>query len=802
MLTGLRLAFRQLRRNPGFTTIAVLNLALGIGANTAMFSVINAVLLRPLPFHRPNELFAVWQEYPKRAWPEANFSLPNFIDLKRDAATFAAAGAYALSSHTLTELGAEAQRLDSIRMTAGLLPTLGIRPVPGRNFSDEEDRPEAPRVALISHRLWQRRFHSDPAIVGRTIQLNDEWPVTIVGVLPREFRLGDERPDLCLPLRLNPREVGRGQRGLTVIARLNNQLDPKQLNARLAAVAAQLREADPWANAEVELNAKPLHARFVGEARSALLTLGGAVSCVLLIACANVANLLLARLLARRPEMNIRTALGAARGQLIRQLLSESLLLSLIGGAAGFMVGILGVRMAESFLLANLPQVPEVTLDPTVLIFTFVAAVLTGLIFGIAPALSASRVNMAMAREASSASTLGVTRTHLQHALIVAEVSIAFVLLTGAGLLLRSLGNLVRFDPGFDTSNMLVAHTVLAGNRYSDNNASRMATVREVTRRLEALPGVTAVTVGSSLPLNHDMDASGAAIHGRSFAPGETPFAHIRGVRHNYFETLKVPLIDGRAFSPSDHELGSKVAIINAAMARQYWPEGDALGKQIRPDALQTEEWLTIVGVAADFKNESLNHRPRPEIYYPYAQFPTRGLSLMVRCSVPPLKLAERLRKEIWTVDGSLAITDLRTMEQTKARSFRATTFQSTLLGSFAILALLMATTGIYGVLSFTVAQRSREIGIRIALGAGRNMIHAMVVQAGMRVVLLGIVIGLLASFILTRFISGLLFQTATMDAVTLMTTSLVLGGAALAACYLPSRRAARKNPMAILGTQ
>ncbi len=801
-MNDLKFALRQLLKNPGFTAVAVLTLALGIGANTAMFSVINAVLIRPLPFPNPERLVSVWQEYPKRAWPRANFSLPNFRDLRNDITLFADAGAYALSSHTLTS-GGEPRRLNTIRMSASMLPTLQVQPMLGRNFSEAEDRPDGERVALLSDRLWRAQFNGDPAIIGRSLRLNDEFSTIIIGVLSPGFRIGEESPELCLPLRLDPAEIGRGQRGLEVIARLNPGIGQPQMQTRLAAVAQQLRAADSWANAEVEVAAMPLQSYLVGEIRPALLMLGGAVVCVLLIACANVANLSLARALARQAEMTVRSAVGAGRWQIVRLLLAESLLLALLGGGAGLLLGQGVVSLAQKLLAARLPQAAEIALDPAVLAFTLVASLGCGILFGLAPALSAVRVNLgASLKEESKAATTGRGRFRLRSTLVAAEVSLAFVLLAGAGLLLRSMGKLNNFDAGFDPSKMLVAHTVLAGGRYTDNNPARVAAVRELAARLGSLPGVLAVTYGNSLPLNSDMDASGTAIEGRTFVASEAPFTHLRGVGGDYFQTLRVPLVEGRHLAESDNETGPKVAVINATMARQFWPEGGAVGKRLRPDGLDTQDWLTIVGVVADIKNESLTQRPRPEIYFPYVQYPTRGVSLMLRTGVPPLALAEALRREVWKVDGTLAITGLRTMEQAKSESFSATGFQSQLLGLFAGLALLLAATGIYSVLSYSVNQRSREIGIRMALGARATNVQVLILGGGMGTVLLGVAIGLAGALALTRFLRSMLFGVGVSDPTTLIATTAVLLVVALLACYLPARRAARISPMQALRSE
>jgi putative ABC transport system permease protein len=798
-MNDLRFALRALLKCPSFTAVAVLTLALGIGANTAMFSVINSVLIRPLPFPDAGRLVSVWQEYPKRAWPRANFSLPNFLDLRSDTNLFSDAGAYALSSHTLTGSG-EPRRLNSLRVSASLLPTLQVRPLLGRNFTEAEDHPDGERVVLLGERLWRGQFRANPSLIGSTIRLNDEWPVTVVGVLPAGFRIGEESPDLCLPLRLSPAEVGRGQRGLEVIARLNPAVGADRLKAGLAVIADHLRQADTWANADVRLNTAPLQAHVVGGVRKPLLLLGGAVACVLLIACANVANLSLARALARQPELTIRSAIGAGRGRIIRLLLTESLLIAALGGVAGLALGWTGIVLAEKTLASTLPQAADINLDPVVLVFTLVVSAGCGVLFGLMPALATSKVDLtASLKDDARNSTPGRARFRLRSALMIAEVSLAFVLLAGAGLLLRSLAKLNRFDPGFDASEMLVAHTVLSGSRYTDNNPTRVAAVRDMTARLAGLPGVRDVVFANSLPMTGDMDACGAAIDGRSFSAGEAPFVHIRGVGGRYFETLRVPLVAGRPLAESDNETATKVAVVNTTMARRFWPDGDALGKRIRLDAMTEGPWLTVIGVVSDIKNESLTQAPRPEVYFPYVQFPTRGVSLMLRTVVAPLTLAEPLKREVWKTDATLAITDVRTLEQSKAETFSATSFQSLLLGSFAALAAILAATGIYSVLSYSVNQRSREIGIRVALGARPSGIQALVMAGGMKVVTLGLLIGTAGTLLLTRFMKTLLFEVGVTDPVTLVTTAALLAGIASLACYLPSRRASRVDPMKAL---
>ncbi len=801
----IRYGARMLRKNPAFTVVAVLTLALGIGANTAMFSIIEAVLFRPMPFAKPDQLIGVWQEYPKRGWTKESFSLANFVDLQKATDIFSGAGAYSLSAHTLTGVE-QPEVLNSIRMTVSLLPTLGVSPVLGRNLREEEDRAEAGLVVLISDSLWRRRFHADPGVIGRSIGLNDTWAATIVGVLPANFRIGPENPDLCLPLRLDPTKVGRGHRGLQVIARLKPGVSRAQLKSKLDMIANQLRAADSWANGEIELSSIPLHKHLVDHLRASLLMLGSALGFVLLIACANIANLSLARTFARRQEIIIRAAIGAARGRIVRQLITESLVLSFTGGAAGFLLATWGISIARNSLTARLPEASGLSIDATVLVFSFLASILTGVFCGLFPALSASRVSLLEGlKEGTRSATTGMLHHRMRSALVVAEVSLAFVLLVGAGLLLKSLDRLLTVHPGFDPVNLLAVQTTLTGNRYNatgtptDLFPTRRAAVNEMIAHLESLPGVRSVTFGTSMPLEDDMDASGAAIEGKTFAASNSPFVHLRGIRANYFQTLRATLLEGRHLTEADSEAAPKVALINRTLARQYWPGESAVGKRIRPDAFQSQDWLTVVGVLADMKNESLAKPSRPELYYPYAQFPTRGMCALLRTSVPPFALMESARREIWKVDGNLAIVRTQTMDQAIHHSASSAQLQSILLSASAGFALILAAVGIYSVLAYSASQRSKEIGIRIALGARTENVYALVLGSGLKPVLLGLGIGIVAALALARFLARLLFEVRTTDLATFSLAALILGLTGLIACLWPARRATKVDPMVAL---
>jgi putative ABC transport system permease protein len=793
-MNDLRFAVRQLRRNPGFTVLVVFTLALGIGANTAVFSVINAVVLRPLPFSDPDRLVTVWQEYPTRQPIRETFSYPNFADLNTDRSLFAASGAYCLSAHTL-DGAAEPERLGTVRVSSNLLETLGVRPALGRDFRAEDDRPEAERVALLSDHLWRRQFHADSSVIDHIIRLNDE-AFRIVGVLPKSFRLGDENPDLLLPLRLKVDKVGRGERGLTVIARLQRGISAVQVSYNLQRLAARLRAADPWSNADLKLSTVPLHEQFAGPMRLSLLVLIGAVTCVLAIACVNVANLTLVRASARQAEFSIRAAIGAGRGRIVRQQLVESLVLSVVGGAAGLVLGVAVVSVCQKLIVARLPQATDLSLDYRVLGYTLTASMLTGLLAGLFPALAASRVALAESLQ-QGARNVSASRGAERHRnlLVALEVSLAFALLVGAGVFLRSLGRLHQADLGFDTANLLTVQTWLTGNRYNDNDAVRRATVRELCTRLQSLPGVEAVTFGNSMPLGDDMDLSGLSLDGRTFAANDYPMVHLRGVGPDYFRTLRAPVLAGRDLAESDTETAQKVAVINASMVRRYWPNESPLGRRIRPDIFADKEWRTIVGVIADIKNESVAQPPRPEAFYPYMQAPTRGLSLIVRTQIAPHLVADAVRQAVWRTDRALAIAVPRTAAQLAAESFSATTFQSVLLGSFAGIALLLAMGGIYSVVSFTVCSRTREIGIRIALGAQASTIYRLVLHRGVGYVLLGIAIGTGLGLVGLRFLARLLFEVSPADPATFFGVAVLLLLAALSACYFPARRAAAVDP-------
>jgi putative ABC transport system permease protein len=798
-MNDLKFAFRQLLKNPGFTAVAVLTLALGIGANTAMFSIANAVLFRPLPFKKADRLVMLWQEYPKRGWPpHVTFSLPNYVDVRTQSRVLENAGAFSESAHTLAG-DLEPMRVNTLRISATLLPTLGVQPKLGRNFTDEEDRPNADRVALLSDHLWRSRFGAAPSIVGRTIFLNDE-SVTVAGVLPANFRMGEEKPDLFLPLRLDPNRVGRGQRGLQVIARLKEGVTQTQAEADMATLAPRLAEANPWVNGEMEISVVPIQEQFVGEVRTALMVLLGAVAFVLLIACANVANLLLARAAGRRQELAVRLALGAGRWQVIRQLLVENGMLAVGGGAVGLLLGIWSLQSLTALAAQHLPQARDAALDGRVLAFTLVLSLATALIFGLLPAIQASRTDAAESlRDSSKSSTAGVTRQRLRAWLVVSEIALAAVLLTGAGLLLKSLGRLQRVSAGFDAANLLTVETVLSGTRYNDDPSTRLAFHRELMQRVTRLPGVNSASVGTALPFVGGMNVAGLSIEGRTFSANESALAENCGVAANFFQTLGVPVLQGRYFTDSDDERASKVAIINLALARKYWPEDNPLGKRVRPDGFDTNIWFTIVGVVQDIRQGSPQKPIKPEMYWPYPQNPLRGHHLLIRTTLPPLSLAQTVRREIWAVDRNLATSSVKTMEQRIGESIASANFQSVLLGTFAGLALLLAAVGIYGVMAISVSQRTRELGIRLALGAGRLDLHRLVLGQGMKLVLIGIAIGAAGAFGLTRLMGGLLFEVSATDPTTFLLVALALALVAVAACYVPAQRAARVDPMEAL---
>ena len=800
----LRYGARLLWKNKGFTAVAVVALALGIGANSAIFSVVNTVLLRPLPYKEPERLVMVWEDDAKHGFPNDTPAAANYADWRDQNQVFEGMAAMADQSFNLTGSG-DPERIDGKRVNANLFELLGVAPQHGRAFAAEEDRPGGNKVVILSHALWQRRFGSDAGLVGRTLTLNGEAH-TVVGVMPAGFQFPDRQAELWVPIAFTQQEAAnRGRHYLEVVARLKRGVTLEQARAEMSTIAARLQQQYPEQNTDLGASVVPLHEQLVGDIRPALLVLLGAVGFVLLVACANVANLLLARAAGRQKEIALRTALGASRLRLVRQFLTESVLLAALGGAVGLLLSVWGVTLLKSFIPENISQVKAIAVDARVLGFTVLVTLLTGLVFGLAPALQASRFNLnETLKEGGRDAAAARGGNRVRGLLVVAEVAVSLVLLVGAGLLINSFLRLRSVDPGFRTDNLLTMSVVLPQQKYPDH-ARRTAFYTDMIRRVEALPGVRSAAVTNWIPLVMQGDSIGVTIEGQPDpvpGQGKLPVLMTRVVSPHYFGTMGIPVLRGRGFEEGrDREDSPCVVVIGEAVARRYWPDEDPLTKRIVPGRPQTpEDWCQVVGVVKDVRQTDLSAEPKPQMYLTYEQagfFAPRHL--VVKTEGDPLALAGTVRKTVWEVDRDQPVSNVSTMEGVLSESIARQRFSTLLLGVFAGVALVLAAVGIYGVMSYSMAQRTREIGIRMALGAQKRDVLKLAVGQGLKLVAVGVGIGLAGALALTRVMSSLLFGVSATDPLTLVTISLVLVAVALLASYIPARRAAKVDPLVAL---
>jgi putative ABC transport system permease protein len=796
-----RFGVKMLVKSPGFTIVAVIALALGIGANSAIFSVVNTVLLRPLPYKEPDRLVMVWEDATKNGYPRDTPAVANYLDWRNQNQVFEGMAAIADQSFNLTGIG-EPERIDGRRVSANLFSLLGVEPRLGRAFLPEEDQPGSGHAVIISHGLWQRRFGSDMSIVGKPLSLNGET-FTVVGVMPQGFQFPSREVELWVPAAFTQQEAGsRGRHYLQVIARMKPGVSLQQAQAEMTAIAARLQQQYPETNTDLGAAVTSLHEHVAGDIRPALLVLLGAVGFVLLIACANVANLLLARAAVRQKEIALRSALGASRFRLIRQFLTESVLLAAIGGGGGLLLSVWGVSLLKSFIPENISQARAITIDGQVLFFTLLISLLTGLIFGLAPALQASKFNLnETLKEGGRDSAVGSRGNRIRGLLVIAEVAVSLILLIGAGLLINSFMRLRNVDPGFRADNLLTMQVVLPATKYPDR-ARRSSFYTELVRRIEALPGVKSAAVTTNLPLYRQGNSTGISIEGRPDpAPGQEQIIVTRVISPHYFSTMGIQLLQGREMSEQDREDTTPVVVISEAMARKYWPGEDPVGKRIKtgPSASNIP-WMTIAGVVKDVRQFELNADPKPQMYLSYMQagfFAPRDL--VISTNVEPMSLASSVRRAVWEIDKEQPVSNIRTMEEILSESIGRQRFSMLLLGIFASVALLLAAVGLYGIMSYSVTQRTREFGIRMALGARRIDVLKMVVGQGLKLVLIGVVIGLVAAFVLTRVMSSLLFGVSATDPATFIAISLVLIGVAVLASYVPAYRATRVDPMIAL---
>jgi putative ABC transport system permease protein len=816
----LRYGLRMLLKKPVFTLIAILTLALGIGANTAIFSVVNSILLRPLPYPEPERLVLINHDYPMIKL-KASVSAFGYRHYRDNAKSFEHVVALSNNSYNLTG-GGEPERINAVNVTANFFPLLGATAGQGRVFLQDEEQDGRNRVVVLSEPFWRRRFGARADVLNQTITLNGE-NYTVIGIMPPSFGFGKEigfSTDIWLPLTFPPAILTSNSltnENLFVLARLKTGASFQQAQAEMDGIADSLRTQymqgatrQNWG-----LTLQPFTEMIVGDIRTPLWILLGAVSLVLLIACANVANLLLARATERHKEIAIRTALGAGRWRVVRQLLTESVLLALVGGMLGLGLAAWGVRLLAKLEQLRVPRMQEIGLDTRVLLFTLGVSVLTGVIFGLVPALQTTRADLHETLKEGGRQGASLARGWLRSAFVVIETALALMLLIGAGLLLRSFWHLQQVSPGFDPQNLLTMNLSLPDYRYREPQ-QRAAFYQQALEQIRALPGVVSAGATSILPLGGSNSSGSFRIEGRQVAQNESPPHGDRwAVTAGYFETMKIPLIRGRFFEQRDAadapagaapgvtapaSAAPSVAIIDEDLAKKYWPNEDPLGKRITFEGPRDNpKWREIVGIVGHVKHRSLEGESRVQYYVPHPQRPQSGMNLAIRTTGKPTDLTGAVRGVIAGLDRDLPVFRVNTMEQYVADSMTLRRFTMTLLGIFAVLALVLASVGLYGVLSYSVTQRSHEIGIRMALGARAGDVLKLVVQQGMLLAGLGIVIGLLGAFALTRVMKTLLFGVGAADPLTYLVIAGLLAGIALLACWLPARRATKVDPMIAL---
>jgi predicted permease len=810
LLQDLRYGARMLLKSPGFTLIAVITLALGIGSNTAIFSLVNSILLRQLHFRQPERLVRVDSRRP--APGKYPFTLPDFIDYRDQNRSLSGIAAYTPWNTNLTDQG-EPEQLHGLRISANAFELLGVEAVAGRALLPSDDTPGQQHVVVLSYSFWRRRFGSDAQLVGKKLTLNGT-SYTVVGVLPPHFSFPIIEAELAVPLapEVDPlRGVRRSTNFLRALARLKPGFTREQAEADLTAVAERIRREYPVDNAQkLGVTLSRLHEEVVGAFRLALWILLGAVGVVLLITCVNLANLALARGSGRRREMAIRAALGATRWRLILQLATESLLLALLGGGLGLLLAIYGVDLLLALSPATLPRAAEVSIDFRVLGFTLVLSLLAGVIFGLAPAWQTTRGSLSEElKESGRGAGDGTRASRARNLLVISEIALSLVLLIGAGLLIKSFLRLQAVNPGFEAENALAIRLSLPRAQYP-NRAAVTAFYEKLQPRLKGLPGVEAVSFVSALPLSGTLFSIPFTIEGRATSPDEAHRADYRVVSAGYFRALKIPLIAGREFNEYDTAQTLPVALISQNLARRHWSNGSPLGARLRiNDNHQGPRPVEIVGVVGDVKHFSLDGDPAPHIYLPIHQAHEDGVAWLtntqywlLRTTVDPLTLSAAAGREIQAVDRNVPSSNIRTMDQYLAASVAPRRFNLWLLTVFAGAALILAATGLYGVISYGVAQRRHEIGIRVALGARAGDVLKLVIGQGMALAIIGVALGLVAALALTRLMESLLFGVSATDPLTFIAIALLLTFVALLACYIPARRATKVDPLVALRLQ
>jgi putative ABC transport system permease protein len=812
-----RYGARMLRKSPGLTSVAVLSLALGIGAISTIFSFVNGIMLRPLPYAEPERLVSLDETAPKRGNPSMSVSYPNFLDWREQNQSFEDIACFDTGGFIIGSSGAgsEPEQLQGAFVTHGLFEILGVAPILGRTFTDDEDQPDHDLVVILSYGLWQRRFGGDPNILGQTIMLNNR-PRVAIGIMPRGFQF-PEVAEAWGPLALTPKIYTRTDHGLSAIARMKRGITLQQAQAEMISIASNIETQNPVTNEGLSVNVIDLRAGLIGDYKKALLILLGVVAFVLLIACVNVANLLLARATARQKEIAIRAALGANRRRIFRQLMTESLLLGVISGAIGLVLALWGMDLLLAAIPTDIPFWMKFDLDGRVVGFTAVCSLLTGFVFGTAPALEASNPDLNETLKEGGRSGAGSGRQHLRSLLVVAEIALSLVLLVGAGLMMRSFMSLQHVNAGIKPEGVMTMYISLPGAKYRAPE-KRIAFFNQLLERVRAIAGVQSAGTNSGLPLAGNNWGRSLTVEGFPvLSVGEAPAINHCVISPGYFSAMGISILKGRDFDERDTRDAPKVSqlavhgevmpnpssgvtIIDERLAREYWPDQDPIGKRIRfgpPE--DNEPWHTIVGVVAEVKHQRLDASTRKSVYLPFAQAPIGGSSLVIRTSAKPENLISAVRGQLRELDPDLPLTRIMTMNEVVARSVWQQRLYTALFGVFAVVALILATVGIYGVMSYAVTQRTREIGLRMALGAQKKDVLKLVVGHGVVVTAIGLGVGIAAAVGLTRLMSTLLFEITATDPITFVGVSVLLAGVALGACFVPARRAAKVDPMVAL---
>ncbi len=806
LVQDLRYAIRHLLKNPAFTLVAVIALALGIGANTAIFSVVYGVLLRPLPYAEPERLTLLWTKLDKIGLEQNWVSEPEVLDFREQSQLFESFGVFTDTTMILTGDG-EPEQLSSAQVSANFFSVLGTPVQAGRDFAPEEEKPGAARVAVLSHGFWQRRFGGDPAILGSTIRLSGN-PTTVIGILPQSFALMLPKDahaatdiDVWLPYAVDYAQQERGSHGLTVIARMKPGVTLAQAQEEMNAIAAHLYPLY-YTTTGFEVKVVSLHGDIVKKMRPALLVLLVAVGFVLLIACANVANLLLARAATREREIAMRAALGAGRSRLIRQLLTESLFLAILGGALGLVLAVWGIDVLLSLAPPDLPRIGDVRVNLGVLLFTLAATTVTGLLFGLVPALRASKINLTTALKDGGRGVAGnLTSQRLRSLIVIAEIALSLVLLVGAGLMMRSFLRLNQVDPGFDAHNLLTMKVSLPRAKYKEG-AQAINFYQQLIEKIQALPGIESAAAISQLPLSNDYWSGTLTFDGvtANAERGNQASFEVdqRTITPEYFTTMKTPLIEGRFFTAHDLRDEPRAAIIDETLARRLWPNASPIGRRLTfgqfPD--KPDFWIEIVGVVKHIRHHNLEADLSEQVYYPT---PFSRMTLAIRTTSEPQNFVASVRQAVQSLDPDQPIYHIRTMDELMARALAPARFTLLLLVLFAAVAAVLAMVGIYGVMAHNVAQRTPEIGVRMALGAQRGDVLRMVVWQGMKLALPGVGIGIVAASLLTSLMETLLFGISATDPLTFAVIALILMIVALAACFVPARRATKIDPMIAL---